>query len=193
MKKIKFILTILFLLLATNCWGLTIIAKVGNASHKIGTDEFDRSWRDGQILEIQSDNKYIGTATRKNFAIFHLNADFKVMLKAEETAYRLTHNQEKFVYKSEADKNAGIRKYWENPVWEVIGIKDNGEFIHKHNRKRNYYINYEELLKDKIITKKQYNDILDKGKNRHYRTQYDLYGISTLSTSRRGFKICSTF
>ena len=68
MKKILFILLFLGITIGVvnNAFALTIVAKVGNACHDPNSPRFLSAWRDGQIIEFQEDDKYIGTATRKN-------------------------------------------------------------------------------------------------------------------------------
>ena len=136
------LLLILILFLNLNCFGVTIICKVGNASKLDSTNpHFKKSWRDGQIFVIQDDSEYIGTATRKNFAIFRTPENFNSIVLES---------------KNEIDINKkfkGRRKYWRNP------------FSEGRNRKRDYYINYEKLVADGIITQHQFDDILDKTKS----------------------------
>ena len=68
---------VLILLLCLNLNAITIISKVGNASRLASdTEEFLRSWRDGQIISIQRDSEYIGTATKKNSAIVFISFFF---------------------------------------------------------------------------------------------------------------------
>ena len=77
--------------------GLNIVVKVGSAMPDRSNPLWATSWKDGQILEIQADDKYIGTATRKHFCIIHLQEDM--------------------------NKYKDIKKYWHNPFTENIKRK----------------------------------------------------------------------
>ena len=145
---------LVLLLVATTGNALNVIVKVGNAitddNPAFTQEKFDSNWKDGQILEIQDDHKYIGTATRKGFAIFHIQgkmSDFPELSRA---------------YISEADKKNTIRKYWS---------PGNG-------RKRDYFINFEELIKLGVMSQSDWNRVLDKNQEMVIEVPYSLSFIA---------------
>jgi hypothetical protein len=130
-----------------------LLLKVGDKYPK-GHPNHELGWRDGQIIEIREEGAFDSAkSSRRSFCVINVKGDF--WIERGSTDWKTTNPKAMEMKKlmSSSDSNGKYR-------WEAGYLEDEDDL-----RKRDFFIDYKDLLDTGKISENAFNSIYDSSKN----------------------------
>ncbi len=133
---------------------MQLLIKIGSKYHERFDSRHRSGWRDGQIIDIRDDGAFVGNMERKHHCVIELpNVDFWKIRGSRnwKSTKKSVRNLKKYLSVS----NQHATYLWQN----------NPELFQPKDLKREWFIDFQELLNQGYITLSDFESIYDKSRN----------------------------
>lgn len=149
----KLVLTFVLCVICSSVFSMELLVKVGD-KYPVGHPNHESGWRDGHIIDIRENGFHTGKMTLNHHCVIQVQGNF--------WAIRGTTSSRED-WKSTKPSVMALKKF--------LSVQHNGKYRWEngynkpnelHKRKRDYFVDYKDLLDNSMITQQQYDAIYNK-------------------------------